>query len=518
MTKTNALVTAHVRYGEQEANLSDQINTYKRRQVAADKAADALGDLGDAIENPWKLIGVVAKAGNAVAQEEWEGDIGELEKQKEQLAASQEGTLAAIEGQAEIDKLRLNYNTLAVDSEEAAVLLSQEAGRLVALLREKADLERTLDESSQDLAGRYFADPVHHLRYQHQMMLAKLSFDEAQKWLFFMTRALEYKWNTPFTNYFYLGRRWSSGTLFKLRNADELQQFYNAMVSFNSLVQLPKDDYWDWFSVRDDFFGYKKYDETGTNLLYYVDPANPSVTNLTAIQAFRQKLKGMTNSLGNITLNFSTVREIPGGTFFRGPRFTSDLQTVLNAGLFLDKIKWIKISLPGSHSLGRSKLAGQLTYGGSSFIRNFDVGTFVPGRPDRLADELTAYSTRYWFFHPPSAAWRFSEALQSPVTMVLTNDSRIPPSVGEIDVFKERSVATTGWVLSIPTQDLGVKVLKIDELDDVELYFYHYAVSRQMPEGMSAAAATAEGQKAALRNIPFPYYLKYHPNPKEGGK
>ena len=66
----------------------------------------------------------------------------------------------------------------------------------------------------------------------------------------------------------------------------------------------------------------------------------------------------------------------------------------------------------------------------------------MPGRPDRLADELTAYSTRYWFFHPPSAAWRFSEALKSPVTMTLTNDSRMPPSVGEINIFKERSVAT----------------------------------------------------------------------------
>ena len=54
-------------------------------------------------------------------------------------------------------------------------------------------------------------------------MLANLSFDEAQKWLYFMARALEYKWNTPFTNYFYLGRRWSTPTLFKLRNAEELE-------------------------------------------------------------------------------------------------------------------------------------------------------------------------------------------------------------------------------------------------------------------------------------------------------
>jgi len=51
--------------------------------------------------------------------------------------------------------------------------------------------------------------------------------------------------------------------------------------------------------------------------------------------------------------------------------------------------------------------------------------------------------------------------------------------VPQIDVFKERSVATTGWTLLIPTMDFSQPVLDINALDDVELYFYHYAVSRQ---------------------------------------
>jgi hypothetical protein len=469
--------------------------------------------------SPGEFLGtLISSAIAGAAQGIGEAVIGDKELELERQAGLEQAEIGGIERDAQVKTLMLELGTLTIDSQEAALLAKQEVGRLTALLREKADLEGTLAESQQDLSGRYFADPVHHLRFLHQTMLANLSFDEAQKWLFFMVRALEYKWNTPFANYYYLGRRWSTATLFRLRNADELQQFYNAMVSFNSLVQLPQDDYWDWFSVREDFFGYRKYDDTGTNLLYYVDPTDDSVTNLTAIQAFRQKLRSLTNSLGTISLNFSTVREIPGGTFFRGPRFDTDLQTVLSAGLFLDKIKWIKINLPGSHSLNRSLLAGELTYGGSSFIRNFDVGHYVEGRPDRLADELTAYSTRYWFFHPPSAAWRFSAALKSPVTMTLTNDSRMPPSVGEISIFKERSVATTGWVLSVPTRDLGVPVLRIDELDDVELYFYHYAVSREIPEGAAALAPETEGKSAAPRTIPFPYNLKYEPNPGAADK
>lgn len=65
------------------------------------------------------------------------------------------------------------------------------------------------------------------------------------------------------------------------------------------------------------------------------------------------------------------------------------------------------------------------------------------------------------------------------VTMQLSSGPRVPPSVQELDVLKERSVATSDWTLTIPTMDAGTPVLNIDELDDVELCFYHYAVTRE---------------------------------------
>lgn len=496
INRAGAVQSVTIKYGNQRAQIAQEIARINALQAWSDSMAQAATGLD--WWNPLSFLGGAANSANAIAQLYGEIGKGNLEAEKERLGAMEQSEIEGIESAARVKTLLLGMTTLAIDSQEAALLLKQELGRLTALLREKADLERTLAESPQALAGRYFADPVHHLRYQHQTMLAGLSFDEAQKWLYFMARALEYKWNTPFMNYFYLGRRWSTDSLFKLRNAEELEGFYNALVSFNSLVQLPKDDYYDWFSVREDFFGYKG----GTNR--YLDPV--SGQSLDATNAFRQRLARLQDAQGNIRLEFSTVREIPGGTFFRGPRFDTNGQ-VLSAGLFLDKIKWLKINLPGRHSLGRTLLAGELTYGGSSFIRNFDVGHFVSGRPDRLADELTAYGTRYWFFHPPSASWRFSAALKSPVTMQLSADSRVPPTVQEIDIFMERSVATTGWVLSIPTRDLGVTVLNLHELDDVELYFYHYAVSREVPAGMATAAEV--GKSLAPRNIPFPYNLKY---------
>ena len=91
---------------------------------------------------------------------------------------------------------------------------------------------------------------------------------------------------------------------------------------------------------------------------------------------------------------------------------------------------------------------------------------------------MTSYTTRFWFFHAPSGTWRFSEALSSTVPMQLSEDPRTPPTVQEIDIFKERSVAASDWQLTIPTRDLNQPVMHIDQLEDVELYFYHYAVTR----------------------------------------
>lgn len=463
--RSTALQHVTISYGVEKANLAQMIAFLQSGQ-------DSINTVAGASYDPISLF--VSIGAGAFGYLYTTKHVAEAEGEKELLAAFEQAEITGIESAAVVKTLLLGMRTLLLDSREAALLLKQEWGRYAALLREKEDLERTLAESGDVFSSRYFADPVHRLQTQHDTLLAHLSFDEAQKWLYFMSRALEYKWNSPFTNYLYLGRRWSSETLFRLRNAEELELFYGAMNAYESQIQLSKDDYFDWFSVREDFFGYRRTNNIGQVLLY-IDPDTGQ--SLNAIEAFRRHLRRLQDAQGNIQLDFSTVREVPGGTFFRGPRFSTTGQ-VLSKGLFMDKIRWLKINLPGAHTHGRPQLAGELTYAGTSFIRNFDVGTFEPQRRDRLRNEMTAYSTRFWFFHAPSTTWRFNEALSSPVTMQLSSDPRVPPSVQEVDVFKERSVATTAWKLSIPTRDLGQTVLDINELDDVEIYFYHYAVTR----------------------------------------
>jgi len=366
-------------------------------------------------------------------------------------------------------------STLVLDSKEAVFLMRQEISRLTALYREKADLEQRIQEFYADVDSRYFADPVHRVRAQQAAAEANIQFAEAQKWLFFMARALEYKWNTAFTRT--NGQSVvTSNTLFRLRNADELVNFYNAMMLFNGYNQgLQRDDHFDWFSIREDFLGYRRFDPQTGQALTYQDPDTGETID--AIEAFRRHLRRLKDANGDVRIEFSTVREIPGGSFFRGPRFDTN-GVVTSAGLFLDKIKSLQIRLPGNYSGARTKITGELSYGGISFIRNFDVGTFDPERSDRLRNEMTPYNTRYWFYHIPSAQWRSNEALSAPVEMQLTSDPRVPPSVQEIDVFKERSVAASGWVLTLFTRENGVEVLDLSALNDIELYFYHYAYVR----------------------------------------
>ncbi len=459
INKAVAISNAVISFGKQQEEITRNIGHINAAQEGMKALSEALSP-DRIVKGPLVFFGLV----NTVAQAGGEEAKGQLEAQKEKVAAMQQATITGIESDAAVKTMLLEMNTLLVDSQEAALLLRQEFNRLVGLYREKADLEQKLAERDANLAERFFADPIHRLTAQSNMIVSDFAFNEAQKWMFFLTRAIEYKWNTPFTDFEYptgSGHRWSSSSVFKCRNADELVALSEAMDNFDSQTQPPRGYYFDWFSVRDDFFGYRLTNSVGQALLY-PDPITGQPVG--AIQAFRSHLRQLQDSSGNINLDFSTVRELPGSTFFRGPRFNAAGQ-VLSKGLFLDKIVWLKINLPGHHTLGRSQLTGDLTYGGTSFIRNWDVGALNPQRSDRLMNEMTAYSTRYWFFHAPSGNWRFNEALSSPVTMQLSADPRVPPLTQQVEVFKERSVATSAWRLAIPTEDLGTPVLNIDQLD-----------------------------------------------------
>lgn len=480
-------------YGNRQAKLTEEISHLRAAQAAAQAYADAFS-----IEklNP---VNIFFNAVNAGVQTYGELEIGLKEAEKERLAAGEKSAIEGIDSRARVETLRLGMRTLVIDSQEAVILMKQETGRLAQLLREKNELERRLKERDANIARRYYADPIHRLNSNYDILVANLAFDAAHKWLFFMSRALEYKWNVPFAQS-RGGVNWNSGSVFKCRNGEELFALYLAMLDFDDEIEGTriKDDFFDWFSVRDDFFGYRQLDDQGQPLSYLDAVTGETVSG---IEMFRRRLKrDFLDTQGQVRLRFSTVRQIPGGSFFRGARFLPNGQVdPQQRGLYLDKIRWMKIRLPGNHTTFNNVINGSLTYGGSSFIRNEQPGTPDPTRADRVINEFTEYSTRYWFRVGQQTnalpgvsnlpdVWRFRESLSWPSAQMLKDSGprqegsvqnpNIMPSVLQIDAFRERSVAATDWQMIIPTIDQQTPILNLDQLDDVEVYFYHYAVGR----------------------------------------
>jgi|GEM_PF-1190462 len=457
----------YIRYGNERASIEQKIGEIEATQATADQLTDYF--------NPANLISgaSIAIAFNFGVQTITELDKAQLNAQKERLAAMESAEIDGVNSDAMIKNLLLQLNTLAVDSMEAALLLTQEANRFAGLYREKRDLEREIAEQDEALAARFFADPIHRQVMQTNMLSAEISFQTAQKWLYFTVRALQYKHNIPF-----IYEQYTPESIFKLRNARELEDFYFAMDQFDQLKNLGDPERRDMFSVREDFFGYVKTNRFGQALLY-PDPVTGQ--QVSAVAAFRSRLHQLQDGQGTVGLNFSTVRQKAGGFFFQGPNYDPDGNPIPSTGRYLDKIRSISIRLPGNHTLGQAQISGNLTYGGTSFIRNAQVGTLDPGRPDQLVGEMTPYSTRVWFFDTAGGLnrWNFKENLKvNGVALDVIADNGSVPAAGEIVEFKERSVAATGWVLEIPTISVGTLVMDVDELNDIELHFWHYSASR----------------------------------------
>jgi FG-GAP repeat len=481
--RAGAVSNAYINFGNTNASIDETIGHIQAAQAAANGVASTLGNLAQTGEEEGPVgAGISGTVGiaNAVWQgvaEEWKG---QLQADKDRNSALEQAQITGLNSAAAVKTMMLQMSTLLIQSEEAALQLQQAADQLSGLYREKQQLEQRIAQQSAGLASRYYADPVHRLVAQADMVSADTTFNYAQLWLFFMERALAYKWNTPL-NHTYNGITWTEASLFKLRNASELTNMFNAMNDWDSLLDATlaaTQTNVDYFSVRDDFFGYVPTNDLGQAVMY---PDPISGQSVDATQAFRDRLRTIENASdpnnSYIDLTFSTVRQIPGKAFFEGPVFASD-GTLISRGLCLDKIEWIKINLPGPHTFGGSYLQGTLSYGGTSFIRDLLVGTYDPTRPDRLLNEMTAYSTRRWYYSPVEDTFTSEEAQTNSVSMQLSTQAGVVPSSTEIDVFNERSVATSGWNLTIPLTVAGTPVLLIDQLDDIEIWFKHIATDR----------------------------------------
>ncbi len=461
----DAMGQIRVAYGEAQATLTEQISYYEGMQKAVGSVADA----SNPAEFFSSLVTGLYVGGVEVAKGQLEAEKDRLAGQEEADILAQENLLEDVNSRANIRTWMLDLRTLAVDSLDAAIALKQEQGRLAAIWREKERLERRIAMAEAELNDRYFADPIHRFRARHQVFVANTDFRNAMENVFLFIKAFEYKWNREFNT-----AGWDLDTFFRIRNASELETLVSDLIFAESIITTGIDDSFDWFSFRDDFFGFK--DIPGAE---YVDPLTGEFVDfVTAFQSQlvsylvdgdnqplpegRDPLSPQNRNL-KLLVPFNTVREIPGGAFFEKEGY-------------LDKIIAMHLRMPGSHSLGRSTVRGTLVYGGTAFIRNREPGVPDPARPDKLLNELSAYSTRVW--NAEDGAWSYEDEQVQRVTITLDEDERIPPSVLSIDTFNERSVAASNWFLEVEIRDNGVNLVRIDEITDIEIYFHHASATR----------------------------------------
>lgn len=498
-TQINAQIgDVYITFGDKLASIEEQIGAINAAQAFANQMVE-ITNAEDAIFSAGASI--AARMANAVLQAAMETAKGFLEGDKHQLAAQEnqiirqlEDRILGVNSQALIANLYGRAAVIGVASAELALALAQEIAKRQALFDEWHYLENLMRENNRALLGRSFANPVHRLRMRRAMIEAEASFKVAQQWVFFTIRALEYKWNTPFVHINPAGE-WSLASVFRSRTAKDLIDLMAAVRDFDGLMQgsARGDDRFDWFSFKKDFMGFQPVYDTDreTELRLYAHPVTGYA--VTATEGFRAKLdEGYDARTGVITLPFSTYRD-NGETFFRGPRRDpDDPQMLLSRGQYLDKIVWLKINLLGEFDTTVwQRVSGTLTYSGGSYVRNARVGYIPdPTRPDVIVDEFTRWPTKFWFYDsglpmadpPVVAAWRSSDEQTTEIALILTNVSKmlVPDSVSQIDVFRERSVSCDNWTLKIFTRENEERRIRIDEIDDIEILFYH--VSKDRPE------------------------------------
>jgi hypothetical protein len=400
------------------------------------------------------------------------------EQSLENAAADYEVAQMEIDIPAELAQAKIEYQevlrqqkALQLELEDARAMQAQEVARRQALIRELERIKQQAQESDANLADRYYADPIHSLRAQNDMILADEAFGEAQRWVFFTLRALEFKWNKNFV-ISWVNKDWELSSLFKLRNYAELEQIVGAMEEFNriNLLGFNREAFVDVISLRDDVMAPP---DGGTNGLWLDVVTRQRVT---ATELLRRKLQRSLDGEGNLVITLDTFAlKKDTGFLFLGPRYRTN-GTVLSAGKYLDKIDWVKFNIVGSHATATRD--ANLSYGGTCYIR-----TRVPPcgdltNPFTLPGEYRPFPFFYFRTLDNGVTWQTRTTQDDTVKVAFTQTPGEPanPSL-ENHFLKERSVAATAWVLTLPAGTFN-----INQINDIEIWVRHLFVTRETPD------------------------------------
>ncbi|MEQ8818792.1 MAG: hypothetical protein RLY93_01000 [Sumerlaeia bacterium] len=478
--------SVYIEYGNKRANLVEEISHWDAVQSGANAFVAALGPalvlaplgpVGIAIGAVIGGASVGANVGAELAKGEKKAELERLEGLEKSRVNALEDDLLDNESKTRIKNMVLQFATLAYESRESQLIMYQEVVRLQQHYNELAAIESFFEEDQEAFASRYYADPVHQERSLGATLRARNTFREAQNWLFFTARALEYKWNEPFERT--VGdRTWTIESLYTTSNARELTQMLVAMETYDGARSLGPGTgaNTDIISIKNDVLAYR---DSGSSL--YPDPITGEL--VTPLQAFRRTLRTYMVERDNgdidVVMPFQTNFSPSGSQFFLGPEFDNN-GNLTAPGTWLDKIQWIKINAPGNHSGARTFINATLSDGGAQLIRTMDPGSIDPDEPDKIVGGVTPWSSRLWFTSDGGESFEFREKLSVPIRMELNFPSGDDTLTGapENTFFRERSVANTSWTLEFRVFDAdgspgGLTLLDIDQLDDVEILINH---------------------------------------------
>lgn len=463
---------------------------------------------------PAKIPLAIVSAANTVAQGVNAGINVEIPKKIEQSARAYESRIANADNALAVSQA--NENVLSLDREKSATAIQQTEilsslaqlnGREASLRAEITRILRNFDSNNEAIRSTLHANPIHYFRSQTAIIDADAAFADAQRWMFYAQRALEHKWTQRFA-VVSGGKNYDSGSVFKMRNAVELNDLLTAYFAFDAKRELNNAA-----NLTTSIISFKKHLlAPKPNLLDINDPPendkrdNGTGQAITQAALFRQKLASYRGADGTITIPFNTalLQNVEG--LFKGPTYASDGK-VLEPGQWRDKIAYVKVNIVATNGPiagpgGQQPriINGSLSYGGQTYFRTRVVPGGTPAlyitrptnaTPEDIGGEFSINTYHYYdstnlddvFFTKDSrlAAGNFAYTGQTARTS--SGDPAQEDILGtsfQINDFKELSVAATGWNLIINGRQPN-QAINLDQITDIELIIRHQSFSRVLP-------------------------------------
>ncbi|WP_444896000.1 hypothetical protein [Microbulbifer sp. SSSA005] len=483
-------------YRSQQDSLGLQMSRLREKQEALESRTVLFESLStaaqDYMDGSWDAVSDFADHVNTLNSTiDALGDFILLEDANTALAAEHRvklydssGKILEAGSRYRLESLWFEVNAIVLELAQSEATLVQESKRLPMILNQANRMVADIINDAPELAQRYFADLIHSRRVPKEVLKAANDFDQAQKWLLYTAEALEYKWQRPFV---IRNLDISKESVFHLRNAEDMWDLYGIMMDFDWPGTAALDQLTDTFSIKEEVFGYIDNVNGIAQTYLHPDPNQQSGPRLSAREAFQEQLKLLARTFGSdtwVTIEFSTVKEPVGSNFFTGPMFLEEggSSCLLVGGSYMDKIETIGLNIPTLYSIsGESQTPAYLTYGGASVVRDRFPGYEIT-RDDGAAGvegEFNTYSALFWDTAGLSQLAAVNNSYRVSMSAALDVFGSGAGSINTVtDLFKERSVAATGWRLSFLLEDIYGPLVDVEAIKDIELIFAHRLRSR----------------------------------------